>query len=423
MKVAHLCATDLDGGAARASYRLHKGLRSIGVDSFMLVGRKLSDDDTIYSTARYKLQKLINYSRSTLDSIPLLAYKNRPHTVFFPTWVPERTRLNPLIAAADIVNLHWISGGFLRPESLPGLNKPMVWRLSDMWAFTGGCHYAGECRRYENECGFCPQLGSKKRSDLSHWLWKRKQRSWRGLDLTIVAPSAWLAECAKRSLLFKNIRIEVIHNGVDVNKFKPIDKKLARELLDLPLNKKLILFGAINALNDPRKGFIHLEKALTYLSSSSCKQEIEIAIFGSSTPSRKPDLGFPIHYLGHLHDDISLYICYSAADIFVAPSIEENFSSAVLESLACGTPVVAFNIGGMPDLIEHQGNGYLAQPFDERDFAKGIAWMLEENKRQIELSLRAREKALKEFTLEMQVNSYLKLYHELLDDQRHIGEG
>jgi len=423
-KVVHLNASDIDGGAARAAYRLHRGLRQQGVESLMLVSRKLSDDETVIPLAKSRIHKLFNFGRPILDTLPVrLLYKDRPQTVFHPGWVPERTYSNGVLRSADIINLHWVSGGYLRPESIKRFNKPLVWRLPDMWAFTGGCHYSGSCDNYKNDCGFCPQLGSERGLDISRWLLKRKKRSWQGLNLTIVALSNWLADCAKKSSLFCSCRVEIIHNGIDVNTYKPIDKNLAREMLNLPLNKKLIFFGAINALNDPRKGYIHLENALRNLASSSSNKEIEIVIFGSSTPSKKPDLGFPIRYLGHIHDDISLSLCYSAADIFVSPSIEENFSNAVLESLACGTPVVAFNIGGMPDLIEHHSNGYLAQPFDERDFAKGITWILEDSKRWVELSLRARKKVLKEFTLEMQAKSYLKLYQELLDNYCEDGQG
>lgn len=416
MKVIHLCASDLEGGAARASYRLHNGLRTMGVESFMLVGKKLSNDHTVYPTARSKIQELIDHRRMMLDSIPLYIYRNRSQrSVFFPTWVPEKISLNPLIASADIVNLHWVSGGFLRPESLRKFNKPIVWRLSDMWAFTGGCHYAGECANYEHECGKCPQLGSQRKSDISHWLWKRKERSWRSLNLTIVTPSRWLSDCAKKSSLFCNLRVEVIHNGIDINKYKPADKMFARQLLDLPLNKRLILFGAINVDNDKRKGYDHLKEALKIIASSPLKNKVEIVIFGSYTPNETPDFGLPIHYLGYLHDNISLAICYSAADVFVAPSTEDNFPSTILESLACATPVVAFKIGGIPDLVEHKENGYLAAPFDENDIAYGIKWILEHDNQYVELTQRARKKVLDEFTMEIQAYRYLKLYNEILN--------
>lgn len=415
MKVLHLCATDTDGGAARASYRLHTGLRAIGVDSFMLVGRKLSDDYTVYSTAKTKFQKFINYSRPTLDSIPVqIFYKKRDNTVFFPTWVPERINTNPFINSADIVNLHWVSGGFLRPETLLKFKKPIVWRLSDMWAFTGGCHYAGGCINYEQECGYCPQLGSKRRNDVSHWLWRRKKRVYENINLTVVSPSSWLAKCARRSSLFHNVRIEVIHNGLDINKYKPIDKMFARDMLNLPKDKKLILFGAINAINDTRKGYNYLVSALNLYASLPLKDNTEIVVFGSSRPEEAPDFGMSVHYLGHLHDDISLALCYSAADVFAAPSLEDNFPSTVLESLACGTPVVAFNVGGAVDMIEHKKNGYVANALRSDELSRGIDWILKDKRRFEQLSSYARERVISLFSSERQAKRYQDLYETIL---------
>jgi glycosyltransferase involved in cell wall biosynthesis len=227
-----------------------------------------------------------------------------------------------------------------------------------MWAFTGGCHYNQECDRYINCCGACPQLHSNKNWDISRWVWQRKAKAWQNLNLTIVTPSQWLAKCAISSSILQNQKIKVIPYGLETQTYKPIERHLARKILNLPNNKQLILFGAMNATSDLRKGFHLLQLALKSLRQAVCAEQFELVVFGASRPANEVDLSFKTHYLGRLSDDISLSLIYSSADVFVAPSIQDNLPNTVMESLACGTPCVAFNIGGMPEMIEHQKNGY-----------------------------------------------------------------
>ncbi len=283
-----------------------------------------------------------------------------------------------------------------------------------MWAFTGGCHYSGECVRYQQECGLCPQLGSRHNKDLSHWVWKRKERSWKHITLTIVTPSRWLSSCVRKSSLLGRYRIEVIPNGIDAGIFKPIDRLYSRALLGVPENKKVILFAAINPLEDERKGYHFLIEALHRLSEKSTNNLLELVVVGASTPKNSPKLPLPVRYLGYVEDVSRLVNCYSAADVFVAPSKEDNFPSTVLESLACGTPVLSFSVGGIPDLVEHMKNGYLAKPFDIADLSYGIEWIMNDESRYKALSRRARQKVEEEFTFNIQVKRYLGLYEEVL---------
>jgi glycosyltransferase involved in cell wall biosynthesis len=206
----------------------------------------------------------------------------------------------------------------------------------------------------------------------------------------------------------------VIPNGLDLQKYKPIERSLARKLLDLPQDKQLILFGAMKSTSDRRKGFHLLLPALQKLSQSEWQKRLELVVFGASEPLEPPDFGFKANYIGKLGDDISLSLLYAAADVFVAPSVQDNLPNTVMEALACGTPCVAFKIGGMPDMIEHEQNGYLAQPYEVEDLARGIAWVLEDRERYEKLCDRAREKAEEEFTLELQAQRYLSLYKELI---------
>ncbi len=416
MRVVHLSATDIKYGADRATYRLHQGLRSAGVDSLMVVGRKFSHDGTVHPSTHSRIQGVLNDRRSLLDQYPLILYPNRSSALFSTAWVPERVSRHLLISSSDIVNLHWICGGFLRPESIASISKPIVWRLSDMWAFTGGCHYSGECVRYRQVCGSCPHLGSHHEKDLSQWLWKRKERSWKKTQLTIVTPSRWLSSCAGESSLLKRCRAEVIPNGIDGDLFRPADKLYSRELVGLPKDKKIVLFGAINPTQDERKGYSYLIDALNRMARKGVHHGLELAILGASKPERGSELALPVHYLGYLEDTARLVNCYAAADVFVAPSKEDNFPSTVLESLACGTPVVAFNVGGIPDLIEHMGNGYLAKPFDTADLSNGIEWMMSDESKYEGLSKRARQKVEQEFTIGIQAGKYRRLYEELLGE-------
>jgi len=414
VRVVHLSYTDTKYGADRATRRLHQGLQSAGVDSWIVVGKKFSSDETVRPSANSIFGKMLDDRRFFLDQFPLRVYRNRSPNLFSTAWMPDRVGNHSLISSSDIVNLHWVCGGFLRPESIAKINKPIVWRLSDMWAFTGGCHYSGGCVGYEQECGFCPQLGSHHRKDLSHWVWRRKERSWRNINLTIVTPSHWLSSCAGSSSLFKRYRVEVIPNGINDRVFKPMDKLYSRKLLGLSMNKKIILFGAINPTKDKRKGIRYLIEALDRLAGDKLRDELELAILGTSKPEMDFGITLPVHYLGYVEDVTRLVSCYSAADAFVAPSEQDNFPSTVLESLACGTPVIAFNVGGIPDLIDHGRDGYLVKPFDSTDLGDGIRWVLNDPSRSEGLSNRARQKVEEKFTKGIQARKYLRLYEQIL---------
>lgn len=416
MKIVHISTNDITPGAARAAYRLNRSLQLIGINSKMLVQTKHSDDQTIIgSPVKSGIAQAVTGLRLTLDHLPLKLYRNRDTSVTYSIqWIPDNIASHVAQLTPDLINLHWICQGCLQIETLAKFNQPLVWTLRDMWAFTGGCHYSGSCDRYISSCGSCPQLHSNSNRDLSRWVWQRKAKAWKNLNLTIVALSSWLGKCASSSSLFKDLRVEVIPNGIDTHIYRPINQRLARDLLNLPQDKKLVLFGAVSATSNQRKGFHLLQTALQNLSKSGWQDQLELIVFGSSEPKNKPDLGFPVHYLGKLNDDLSLSLVYSAADVLVAPSIQENLANTVLEATACGTPCIAFNIGGMPDLIEHQKSGYLAQPYQIEDLAQGISWILENEERHQKLSYCARKKTEQEFTLEIQSRRYLSLFKDIL---------
>ena len=418
MKPLLISRSDLEFGADIAAYRLHRGLQEIGVDSKMLVQNKLSGDNNAIEFIQGNLsRKLVNF-RETFDAWPVKFYRDRARGMFWPGWFPDRMKSKVAPIEPDVISLHWICRGYLQIETLAKFDKPLVWTFHDMWGFTGGCNYSEDCDRYTASCGNCPQLGSNRDYDLSRWVWQRKAKAWKNLNLAIVTPSKWMAERAIASSLFKKARVEVIPNGLDTQRYQPFDRATARKLLKLPQDKQLVLFGAISATGDRRKGFHLLQPALQSLSQSGWHDKIELVVFGSSQPSNPPDLGFNSRYLGRLEDDISLALVYAAADVFVAPSVQDNLPNTVAEAIACGTPCVAFKIGGMPDMIEHQQNGYLAPAFEIEELGRGIAWVLENRERHQKLCDRAREKAEQEFSQQLMARRYLSLFAELVAGDR-----
>jgi len=409
LKPLILSSRDVVGGAALAAYRLHQALQGIGVDSKMLVQVKHSDDDTVFGAQPSTFTKLV----PKLNKLPLMLYPHRKAVSFSAQWFPERTVSKAAGFAPDVINLHWINDGFLRIESLAQLKMTIVWTMHDMWPFTGGCHYDEGCGRYEASCGTCPLLKSGTENDLSRWIWNRKYRSWQNLNITFIALSNWLADCARNSSLLHNFTIEVIPNCIDTNIYKPLDRRDARDLLDLPQDKNLVGFGALHATSIRRKGFHLLKPALRQLRDSSPGNDLELAVFGSSKDNNQEDLALRTHYLGIIDDERKLAAFYSAVDVFVVPSTEDNLPNTVMEALACGTPCVAFNIGGLPDLIDHQQNGYLCRPFEEQELAKGITWVLEDEERRQRLSKNARLKVLANYAPKIVANQYLSLYEKL----------
>jgi len=375
----------------------------------MLVRAKFSQDGTV-TADKSPLTKL----SPPLSGLPLRFYPKRPGGMFSPQWMPDVFSQRAKQGNPDVIHLHWICNGFLKIETLAKFQQPLVWTLHDMWPFTGGCHYNGNCENYKESCGACPQLESTRSWDLSNWVWKRKAKAWKDLPLTLVATSSWMAECARSSSLFKDTRIEVIPLGLDTQKYKPHNQTFAREALDLPQDKHLVLFGAIGGTSDRRKGFHLLLPALQRLSQSGWQDQIELVIFGSAKPEKAIDLGFKTHYMGRLNDDLSLALVYSAADVMVVPSIQEAFGQTASEALSCGTPVVGFDGTGLKDVIDHQHTGYLVIPFEVEDLAQGIVWVLEDRERHQKLQFQAREKSLKKFTSETQAQHYLSLYAEIL---------
>jgi glycosyltransferase involved in cell wall biosynthesis len=296
------------------------------------------------------------------------------------------------------------------------MDRPIVWTLHDMWPFTGGCHYDDECGKYAEDCGRCPVLQSDKEDDLSRSVLRRKRAAWAGKSITVVATSKWLRDCAASSSLFKECRIELLPNCVDTQKYQPLEKAPVRRLFGLDVNAKTILFSGANAHKDPRKGLNHLFDALQILEQGGfAKNEVQVVLLGIPQEATLPPCPFRVMRIPHLYDDVSQVALYNAADVVAAPSLQENLSNVVVEAVCCGTPVVAFDIGGMPDIVTPGETGYLAQPFSAQSLAEGMRTLLRiDPGRATELSRRCRQLAQSRYAEEVVAKRYIDLYAEVM---------
>ncbi|MDZ8068386.1 MAG: glycosyltransferase family 4 protein [Nostoc sp. DedQUE08] len=419
MQIIHTSYSDLSGGAARAAYRIHRCLLQAEIDSRMQVLSKISDDPTVRGNS-LKIGRITTEIRTGIGLLAKKTIKSSDPTRYSAGLLPSNWVKSFHASDADVINLHWVGAETLSISEIGQIRKPIVWTFHDMWAFCGAEHYTNDGlnarwregyradNRPQDESGF----------DLNRWTWERKQRNWK-YPFHIVCPSNWLADCVRNSALMADCPVSVIPYPLDLDSFRPIEKTLARQLLNLPQQRSLILFGALGGTNDPRKGMDLLLQATSFLENQKSKDiEIEIVIFGQSRPPQVPKFGFPLRYTGHLADDISLALLYSAADVFVAPSRQDNLPNTVVEAIACGTPTVAFKIGGMPDLIQHKVSGYLAQPYEAEDLATGIQWVLQQQKESKSLSLAARRHAEYMFDPVRIAQQYVAVYKEAMNIQK-----
>jgi len=396
-----------NGGAARAAYRAFCGIRNRYPAAHYLTLTREDLDPGITGRIHTSVKGVLVQQFARLDRIPLLFYPKREPATFSPAFWPNPLRIPLKRFRSRLVHLHWVGASMLRVEELARLRCPVVWTLHDAWAFTGGCHYARDCDGFKKHCGHCPQLGSRRENDYSRSLMNRKARTFEKLDLTIVTPSRWLADMARQSSLFTERRIEVIPNGLDTESFKPVNRQAARQYFNLPPDMPVLLFGA-QWVTDRRKGGDLLCEALKLLD-----RPCTLLVFGQGKLPLETAPHVTVRQFGSLADDISLAMLYSAADVFLCPSREDNLPNTVAEAFACGTPCIAFDINGLPDMIEHQVNGWLARPFDSADFAEGIRW-LSRHPHPDQLRRAAREKAVSEYSMALMEERYVALYTDLL---------
>lgn len=409
MKILHMISGDLNGGAAKGAYWLHQGLLKKGIESRVLTNaNETMGDPTVSSLNATSWQRFRNGLIHQIDKSVLGLYPHREKQIFSNGLTGIDFLSHPAYKWADIVHLHWVNGGLLNVGDLAKIEKPVVWTLRDMWPMTGGCHYSLTCDRYNSGCGNCIQLKSNKRYDLSKINFNRKKK-YLPENCTYVGISPWLAQTARESLLLKDKDVRMIFNNVSSADFFPVDKQLARHILGITTSRKIILAGA-QKITDPYKGFGKFLEAVSMLDRS----KYDLLFFGRIDPETASKTGFDHKSFGFVHDTITLRLLYSAADVFVAPSLMDAFGKTLVESMACGTPVVCFDATGPRDIVDHLQNGYRASAYDSGDLSKGIEWVTQANS-DGSLSEAGRKKAVQLFDTPLIAGQYHQLYTEILD--------
>jgi glycosyltransferase involved in cell wall biosynthesis len=418
MKVLHLVAGELSDGAARGAYWLHLGLRRLGIDSTLLTNGCSEDaDPSVIAIAATPIQRRRLAVKARVGNFPILLYRKR-NSVFFSTGLTgyDFTR-HPSYREAELIHLHWING-LVSIRTLRKINKPLIWTLRDMWPLTGGCHVALDCERYRQGCGLCPQLGSTLKLDLTRLIVANKRASF-PKHMKLVGMSQWMTDCARQSEIFRGSTCTTIGNNVDTGQFFHLEQGFARQALALPLGKKIVLAGAFQ-LDEIHKGFDLFVEALKQIPAHD---RLHVVLFGKVSEEALSHIGIEHTYLGFLHDLAALRLTYSAADVFVAPSRMDAFGKTLVEAMSCGTPVVCFDATGPKDIVSHRLTGYKASPFDPRDLASGIQWVLDLSPAAAAmLSRQARERTISCFDSEVIAQQYLELY-QLTIAERSSGIG
>lgn len=416
MKILHLNTFENRGGAAMAARRLHNALNQDGrVLSILGVKEKDSDALDVVELPCYK-SKIVGKLLSKASDKLLSLHAPNENTFFSAYLLPNRLASAIEILQPDIIHLHWLAGNFISPhvlQQIASLSIKTVWTLHDTWAFTGGCHYFRSCQKWQKQCCNCPELLKKIPCDLAKLQWQMKKRAYKKLQPTVIGLSKQFAADIEQSSLFKNFQTVQLPNTIDTEIFRPIPKNIARNLLGLPAHGHYILFGACSATNDPRKGYDLLAQALSVFPSHT-KKDTTCLVFGASHSTIKQTHNLTTLFLGELHDELTLALAYSAADVFVCPSREESFSNTTLEALACGTPVVGFAVGGIPDMIEHKVNGMLATPHDPKELAEGIAYILKNQERRESMGQAARRVVEERYAMPVVAKQYINLYEQIL---------
>jgi glycosyltransferase involved in cell wall biosynthesis len=427
MKVLILSTTDTFGGAARAMYRLHKGFHAIGIDSRILCLDKFSNDTNVTNLdidLYPRLRAVEFFDEFSSQYINQKAKLKK--SIFNSPGIGYSILNHPLVMEADVINLHWVAG-FLSTRhiaELISLGKPVVWTFHDEWAYTAGCHYTNDCHGFLSDCAQCPQIESDPLEFTSKML-INKIEGLSKLDL-IITPSRWLSTQVEKSIVFKNIPREVIPYSIESDLFHPVDKTEAKRYFGIDPKELVILFGADDG-SDKRKGFHKVVEAFHYLNERQDWQEaisknsVKLLIFGH--PSMEiENLKIPFTLLGRIENDQEMAMVYSAADLFLLPSLEDNLPNTMLESFGCGTPIVAFHTGGMVDMIKEGINGYLAPLSDAKSFSEKIIhyWQLSKDERS-QLGKNARDLIERNYQLPIQAKSYEIIFSKLLNNLRNEG--
>lgn len=412
LKILHFSTADNEGGSGRSAYRIHRGLKNLGHDSKMLVGKKVMNDSDVELIAGNFLGRVVDFAADKITRF--LGYQY--------LYVPSSRRVlaHPWVKNAQIFQLFNTHGGYFSHKILPQFSKiaPIVWRLSDMWPMTPHCAYSYGCKCYKEgpencvcELNSYPAIGrnTKRR------LWDIKKKLYSESDITVVAPSSWIENLARESILLGKFSIVRIPNGIDLDVFYQRDKSSARTKLGIDPNAKVILFSAHGLDNNERKGSRFLIEALN---RNVTKQSRLLLLLGEGGESFENSVPMPVKKLGFIKDQNLLAEIYSAADLIAVPSVQENLPNNLLEAMACGTPVVAFDCGGIKDAVHHMETGYLARYKDVEDFANGMKILLEDKNLHRQFSENGLKLIKEQFDQKAEAKAFEKLYLELVQKRK-----
>ncbi|WP_455639387.1 glycosyltransferase family 4 protein [Parabacteroides sp.] len=419
MNILILNTSEFAGGAAVAANRLAKALNQSGLDVFMLVRERQSEDFKVGSLNNTLIRKKLNYLRFIWERIIIFLCNGFSKKKLFQVSIANTgtdISKHPLVQKADIIHLHWINQGFLSLSDINKLiatGKPIVWTMHDLWTSTAICHYPGECEKYTTGCSRCPMLEPNLIFDLAASVFKKKALI-RMSDITFVGCSHWITEEARKSALIKDANFVSIPNPIDTTVFKFEDKNIARKYFNLPDDKYLLLFAAAK-LSDIRKGAAYLIEACNIL-KYEYQNRIEIVLMGNSSEELISKIPFRVNSLGYISEQEAMVMAYNCADMFIIPSLEDNLPNTIMESMACGTPCVGFDTGGIPEMIDHQVNGYVAKYKDAADLANGIQWILE-NKQRAGLTEACLNKVQSCYSERIIADRYKSLYETLCKQQ------
>lgn len=416
MRVLIINTTERQGGPAIAAYRLTEALKNNGIKAKMLVRRKSTDQVTTVQ-AEYTLSDRFSMVWERL-SVALHTHfrRNRVYAIDLGRSGTDITNL-PEFKQADVIHLHWTNGGMLSLSSIDKIiasGKPIVWTLHDMWPFTGICHYAHDCDHYTEQCHDCPQLNSRKYRDMAYRIFKRKEQMLQGAHIQFVACSRWLGNMAINSHLLHGCKIQCVPNAINTNLFRPRSKQQAREALGLPTDKRLILFSS-HSLADERKGYHYLKEAVKMLSTEhpEWRNQLGVVLIGKNiSPALYQDIPFDVYPLSYVAEEKRLVEVYNAVDLFAIPSLQDNLPNTIVEAMACGVPCIGFSVGGIPEMIDHLHNGYVADYKNVSDFAAGIHWLLTEGDYEM-LSREAARKAANTYGENSVAMKYIGIYNHI----------
>ena len=415
MRVLIINTSERIGGAAIAANRLMEALKNNGIKAKMLVRDKQTDQISVVELKKswWKVWQFI-WERVVIWQ----ANHFKKHNLFAVDIANTGTNITvlPEFTQADVIHLHWINQGMLSLTDIRRIiqsGKPIVWTMHDMWPFTGICHYAGDCDKYATQCHNCPQLYKGSRKDIAYRTFQKKKKLFEGAQITFVACSRWLESLAKKSDLIKGQTITNIPNAINTNLFKPRDKKQAREKCHLPQDKKLLLFGSVK-ITDKRKGIDYLVSACKQIASSypDFSKELGVVVFGNQAEQYTSLFPFPIYPMNYVSNEKELVDIYNAVDLYVTPSLQDNLPNTIVEAMACGIPCIGFNVGGIPQMIDHLHNGYVAEYQSSKDLANVIHWALTEGEYE-SLSEEACRKAVSSYSESTIAKKYVEIYNKI----------